>query len=43
MNEPIDSEAVINDLLDQLRQANLQIALLRATLRKLEIERQSVA
>jgi len=43
MNEQIDSEAVINDLLDQLRQANLQIALLRATLRKLEIERQSVA
>ena len=36
MNEEIDAEAVINDLLDQLRQANFLIALLRSSLKKSE-------
>jgi hypothetical protein len=34
VNDQIDAEAVINDLLDQLRQANLSIAILRSMLNK---------
>lgn len=34
MNEQIDADAVINDLLDQLKQANLTIAILRTMLNK---------
>jgi len=40
MNEQIDADAIINDLLDQLKQANLTIAILRTMVNKKAVEQE---